>query len=201
MKKGKTNKMQLTWGSTAFDDPYQVIRAIFGFADTGFYRHFIRDILLYSTRKKRYKKEHASNIIFLLDGIVCLLSACFIISKEKKHSLLEVEEEDIIKPDFYSLRNAATDLWSDFPRSLTKAEMLDPYTVFGKVFQHYTPDKWYHLMKYFTEDACGNYSDVYEENTLLVYIQLTRLFEAAHLINVREIAHVRNWRSNTHEES
>lgn len=194
MKKQKIQKIKLTWNSLEFNNPYGVIKEIFEFAHIGFYRKFIRDVLLYTTKNKQYKKHHAGNIMFLLEGIKCLLNACFLISKEKMHSLLEVREEDIMNGNFYSLYKTETGLWADFPRSLTKPEIIDPYKAFAKIFQHNSPNKWYEIIKYLAEDACGSYSDMLEENPLEVYIQVTKLFEAAHLINVREIAHVTNWR-------
>ncbi|HEU0228425.1 MAG TPA: hypothetical protein VFQ86_11850 [Arachidicoccus soli] len=52
MKKNKTNEPVFTWGSLVFTDPYEVIQQIFDFSGVGYYRNFIKDILLYSTRKK-----------------------------------------------------------------------------------------------------------------------------------------------------
>lgn len=194
MKKDKSRKAQFNWGIITFDNPYQVIKAIFSFAGIAFYRDFIRDILLYSTSKKQYREKHAGNIIFLLEGIDCLLKACFAIHKVQQHSLLEIRAEDILNSNFYSLPKTGSRTWTDFPVALTEAEMLDPYTAFKKVFRHKGPGQWYETIKYLNEMACGSYEGTIKENILEAYLQLTRLFEAAHLIYVRELAHVRRWR-------
>ena len=194
MKKKNAGKTILTWNSMSFKDPYKVIIAIYDAADVETYRDFIRDILLYSTRTKQYRKEHGGNMRFYLDGIICLLNACFIIGKNKKHSLLELRDEDMLNSKFYSLHTLESKRWSDFPRSLTQSETLNPYKVFGKIFKHHNPDKWSDILKYLADDACSSYSDKPDENLLEVYIQLTKLFEATHLIYVREIEHIGNWR-------
>ena len=200
MKKQKKQKLKFIWRDLALSNPYKVIEEIFNYATVQYYRDFLRDVLLYSTKSKEYRKEHVGHVIFSLEGIACLLKACFVISKEKKHSLLDVTEEDILNANFYSSRNSKMDLWSDFPRSLSQAEILDPYIAFGKIFECHNPDKWHEIMKDVVNYAGSTcYHDMLEENLLEVYLQLSKLFEAAHLIHVREINHVWNWRR--HETS
>lgn len=194
-KEGKADKVIFTWGSLTFDHPYQVIEGVFDYSHMHTYRNFIKDVLLYSTHKKKYRKKDAGSILFLLEGIGCLLQACYSISKEKEHSLLEVRDDDMLNSNFYSMRNDDTDIWSDFPRSLSKSEMLDPYKSFQKVFRHNNSEKWYEIIKISVEYACGSYNEGPEENALEVHVQLSKLFEAAHLIYVRELGHVRSWRS------
>lgn len=180
-----------TCGSITFTDPYKVIKEVFSFADIGFYRNFIRDILRFSSSRKKYNKEDAGYILLLLEGLNCLLQACFIISKEKKHSHLELGEEDILNRHFYYHHEIESKIWSDFPRVLTKKELLDPYLVFGKVYAHKYPGEWYGIVKGLVEDACGSYDDVPQQNTMWIYTQLVKLFEASHLIYVRELVQER----------
>lgn len=189
-------KKAFVWGYLTFSDPYKVIKQIFSFANIDFYRDFISDILLSSSRKKPYKKGDAGQIMFIMDGIFCLLQAGFAMSKKKKRSLLDIRDADIINSNFYTLGRSETAQWTDFPRSLSKDEVLDPYRAFGKLFRHCGPDKLYNIMKQLMEDACGSYSTDSYENTFEIYVHLTKLFEAAHLIYVRELEHVRNWRLN-----
>lgn len=194
MKKKKSEKQEFTWGCLTFGDPYIVIKEIFSFAHVDFYRDFIGDILLYSSRKKVYRKKYTGDIMFILDGIFCLLQAGYVISKERKHSILDIRESDILNSSFYTLTSSGIRQWADFPRSLSKDEMLDPYSALGRLFKHYKPDKLYNAIKRLATDACGCYENELEENTLEIYVSLSKLFEAAHLIWVRELEHIRNWR-------
>lgn len=196
----KTKKQQslknvsFQWRKKRFHDPYKVITEVFDYANLGFYRKFIGDVLLYSSLKKQYKKLHTGNMLFLLEGISCLLQACSVIGKEQKQSVLDFREKDLLNRKFYSFHTTDTECWADFPRSLSVAETNNPYAVFKNVFQCKSPEEWMDAFKDLVEDACGSYADVSDENTLDMYMQLTKVLEAAHLIYIREIVYIRNWR-------
>ncbi len=196
MKRKKAHKNTLQWGNSVFTDPHKVIREIFDFAEVGFYRNFIKDILLYSTRHKKYKKEDMGNLLWLQEGVFCLLGACNAIRKTKKHSLMDIRNEDILNSRFYSNCLAESGIWSDFPRTLSESEVIDPYRTFRRIFKHRNADEWICIFKESLEEACGSYSSTYDQNTLLVYIQLSSLFEASYLIYIREIVHTNDWRIN-----
>lgn len=93
-------------------------------------------------QEKKYKKENAGNIIWIIDGIYCLLDACFALNKMDKYSLLDVRRKDILNSKFYSNRETERGNWSDFPRLLSEKEFINPYCTFKKTFKHWTPIKW-----------------------------------------------------------
>lgn len=194
MKNKKSKDQAFTWGNSVFTDPYMVIKEVFGFENLGHYRNFITDILLYSERKKAYKQKNAGSIIWLTDGMNGLLDACYAINKMKKYNPLELWDSDIVNTKFYSNRKEQNDIWEDFPRTLTQEEFIDPYLTFKKIFRRQKPGKLLKAFKELIEYACGSYRDKPEEDTFSVYFQLTRLFEAAHLIYIREMAQVVGWR-------
>jgi hypothetical protein len=194
MKDKKYKKRKFVWGALNFSDPYKVIQAIFNYANIDSYRDFIVDILLYSTVKKHYKKKDPVDIMYIIEGIYCLLQACYVISKMKECCILEVRTSDVLNAKFYSLSSTELGQWVEFPRSLSKDEFLNPYKALKQVFRHYTPDKLYDIVKYLTENACGSYCDEFEINTFEIYYLLSKLFEASHLIRVRELDHIENWR-------
>lgn len=192
----KENKITFTVGGTVFKNPYRVIPAIFSFAHIEDQRTFIKDILLYSTSSKRYQKEDFGSILLYLEHFSCLLAACFVISKQRKGSPIEVRTDDMLNSNFYSIRETTTDIWSEFPRSLTQEEFLNPYKALKQVFKSRNPEVWSSLIKDVTDYACGNYGgDFPEINSFEVYQHLCKLLEAAHLINVREIEQPYKWRS------
>ena len=96
--------------------------------------------------------------------------------------------------NFFTLATLESKQFSDFPRALNKAEMRNPYKALSKLFKQHTPEKWLAKFKYLLDDACAKNADVFYENPLEVYLALSKLFEAAHLIQVREIGHIRKWR-------
>lgn len=190
----KHQKKVFIWRNEAFTDPYKAIEAIFDFTDVFQYKRLVRDIALYSSKKKRYKKEHAGNLIWKLEAISCMLDACFTINKEKRFCPLDVLDDDIMNEKFYSRHEDKNRIWSDFPRLLSVEEFTNPYKAFKKIFNHMKPEQYYERFKELIGYACGSYNDHFSGNSMNIYFQLTKLFEAAHLIYIREVAHVRNWR-------
>lgn len=189
MKEQKVHDAKFVWGRLSMNDPYHVIREVFSYADVGFYRGFLKDVLLYSTRKKRYRKEDAGQVLFLLEGVDCMLKACFEISQNPPPGHAEPSEDERYNRNPNAEGETTVSYtWSNFPRALTQAEAQNPYRAFAKVYKHNSPYQWRRTINYLAADACGRYDDFPEENTLKVYLQLSRLFEAAYLVYTRQAA-------------
>lgn len=196
MKHQKENKMTFTLDGVTFTDPYSVIAEVFSAADIQSYRRFVTDILLYSSSKKLYQKERFGGIMYYLDRLSCLLEAGFAIRKQVKKCHLDVRNEDLLNRHFYSLSEATENAWAGFPRSLTRADFFDPYKALKKVFKVRNPDTWSFVLKEMADFACGYYWEATpDNNTLEVYLSISKLLEATHLIYVREIAQPDKWRS------
>ena len=190
----KHQKQVFIWRNETFADPYKAIEAIFDFTDVFVYKKLVRDIALYSGKKKKYKKTHAGNLIWKLEAISCMLNACFAINKEKKFCPLDILASDVMNEKFYSRYEDKSHIWSDFPRLLSAEEFINPYKALGKIFSHTNPEQYHQRFKALIGYACGSYNDHFSGNIMDIYFQLTKLFEAAHLIYIREIIYVRNWR-------
>lgn len=178
------------WSHMTFDDPYQVIASIFDHADLAHYRELIRDLSIYSCLNKVYQKENPGNLLWKVEGINCLLQACFVLSKHKKESPVKVTEADLMEQRFYATDASSVTCWNSFPRFLSQSEFRNPYLVFKDFFKLKSIEQWQADIRELIFEAyivCDEYS---EHNIIQMYIQLSKLFEAAHLIDVREITHI-----------
>lgn len=72
-------------------------------------------------------------------------------------------------------------------------EFIDPYLVFKKFFKTKEIGEWKKIMEKIFEFAITDasfFEGGLDLDALSVYFHLTKLFEAAHLIDVREVTHV-----------
>ncbi len=188
MKKAKTKPAAPIPEAQEQYDPFRIIAITFDINHLSSYRHFITDILLYSSLSRAYRKELAGELILTLDEIAAFLKACFDISKQKHQSSLIISEEDVRKRKLVTNKKGGLGYWDDFPKVLSMEEFKNPYLAFRLIFEYTTHEKLHDSFKQMMRYACSNYvSYPNEGNTLLLYQQLMKLFEAAHLINVREI--------------
>lgn len=179
---------------TLLHDAHQVIAFTFDAAGLEYYRELVTDILLYSTRNKPYKKETTGDLIWTLERIAPFLAACAEISSLKAQSPLIIYEEDVHKKQLITDKEHASGYWEHFPRMLSLEEFKNPYLAIQAVFKQTTHEHLYDSFKHMISQACN--VDYYNqtENTLLLYQQFMKLFEAAHLIDLREVIHTTGYR-------
>ena len=153
------------WYKEEITDPYQVIAEFFAAADVASHRKDIKDAI----------------------------NAAYLINKEKKKSPLSIGKDDLFNPNLFCSWHADLTAWDFFPRSLSLKEYIDPYWAFKRFFKHLSLPEWkrelhdiveYALVETSFPEACIDF------DTLPIYFHLTKLIEAAHLIDVREITHI-----------
>ena len=178
------------WYRDIITDPYQVIAEFFSFATIDFYRKRIKGMLLSIHRNKIYHKDAPGEVLFDFKMLESVINAAYLISKEKKQSPLIIGMNDLFNKNLYCGRHTNCDQWDYFPRTLSKKEYIDPYLTFKLFFKYQKLETWKQDLQTILSYALAKNSDGVELDLLSIYFHLTKLVEAAHLIDVREITHV-----------
>ncbi|HJU45406.1 MAG TPA: hypothetical protein VJ647_01420 [Chitinophagaceae bacterium] len=180
------------WYRETITDPYQVIAEAFDFSEISYYRKVIKGILLSTQTDKIYDEVSPSNLLFQFRMMESVINACYLINKENKKSPLTIGAGDYTNRNLYYGRHDRKDGWDYFPRCLSRKEFMDPYLVFKRFFKFRELQQWKMDLEEVLNRALSRSDERLEISVdiLSMYFYLTRLFEAAHLIDVREITHV-----------
>lgn len=177
------------WLYAEITDPYQVFAETFSHGDLAHFRNIIKKMLQYAEAEKIYKEEAPCDVLLNMKIILSVLMAAHAL-KDKKKGPIEVSEVDVFNKKYYCSNSRSLDPWSDFPRCLSKKEFCNPYLVFKKFFNYQALDKWMHDLEEIVDFALSRYRGELGLDMLAIYLHLTKLIEAAHLINVREVIHI-----------
>jgi hypothetical protein len=181
------------WYKNEITDPYQTITELFTAADLAYYRRTIKGALNAACSDKVWNKTSPGDLLWFLERLESGINAAYLINKEKKKSPLSIGKEDVFNPNLYCSWHADQGEWDFFPRSLSLKEYIDPYLVFKRFFKYLTLAEWKEELHELMEFALGktSFSEACVDfDTLQIYFHLTKLVEAAHLIDVREITHI-----------
>ncbi len=177
------------WAGTAVTDPYQVLAEIF--SASGFYslKQTVRRVIESAMSKGIYDDRSPADVVLCMRWVVSLIKASHIL-KDVKRSKIEVEEKDLLNPAFFACNRMFQDAWMDFPRYLSKKEFCNPYPVFRRFFAFVPLEIWLDYWTGAIDRALCPERSTYPLSELKICTQLLKLIEAAHLIDVREVAHV-----------
>jgi hypothetical protein len=181
------------WHKNEITDPYQTIAEFFTAADLVYYRKTIKDALNAACSDKVWNKTSPGDLLWFFERLESVINAAYLINKDKKKSPLSIGKEDVFNPNLYCSWHADQAEWDFFPRSLSLKEYIDPYLAFKKFFNYLTLPEWKDELHDLMEFALGktSFSEACVDfDTLTIYFHLTKLVEAAHLIDVREITHI-----------
>lgn len=178
------------WYKEIITDPYQVIAELFTFADITFYRKMIKGVLSFTNRGKIYRKDSPGDLLFEFKMLESAINAAYVISKEKKESPIIVEDYSLLNKNLYCGQHVGSSEWDFFPRTLSVKEYKNPYLAFRNFFKYQKLDKWKEDLQEVLNYSLSKYTDGLELELLAIYFHLTKLIEAAHLIDVREIVHI-----------
>lgn len=179
-----------SWLYDVITDPYQVFAEAFSTADIGFLRRFIKDILPYAEANKIYREKSPCDVLLFMRVIRSLIKAGDTL-KEIKKSALMVPEGDALNKKYYRSHYRSGNEWEEFPRFLSVKEFCNPYKVFGKFFKYQDVNKWLYELKEIVDAALSKNNGQLGLEMISLYSHLVKLTEAAHLINVREVTHIR----------
>ena len=178
------------WAYTIVTDPYQVFAECFIFADIGSLRKTIRQVLCSVDRKKVHNKDEPASVLDLFNAVTSVMLAAWELYRQKKTSALKIEPGQFTDKRLYARPGTNCAEWDYLPKNLSAREYQNPYKVFSRFFKHGDAAQWQHHIKEVLSYALSSCTNDCELDLLKLYLQLTRLMEAAHLIDVREVLHI-----------
>jgi hypothetical protein len=178
------------WEYRIIKDPYQVFAECFSFADISSFRKAIKQILLFSSISKVYDKEAPAALLAKFKVVISVILAAHKINQDKKCSPLQLTLEQFADKRLYARPHSPCPEWEYLPRMLTTKEYENPYKVFRKFFKYQSVEQWCEDIALVLDYALAGYNETCDLNLLQLYFHLTKLMEAAHIIDVREITHI-----------
>jgi hypothetical protein len=181
------------WYKEEISDPYQVIAEFFSAADLNSNRKIIKDLLFAANSEKIYNKDAPGDLLFHMKLFESLINAAYLINQEKKKSPLEIQNYEMFNPNLYRGWDKDSTDWDFLPRTLSLKEYKNPYVVFKRFFKFMDLPSWKKDLQEILDYALVKDS-LFEAgvfiNCLSIYLYLTKLIEAAHVIDARETYHI-----------
>ncbi|MBO9617711.1 MAG: hypothetical protein J7539_01640 [Niabella sp.] len=192
MKKHKNKDpfQTLGWCYTTVTDPRQVFAECFNYADIYSYRTTILQVLFAAASLKVYNKQDPASVLNKFKVIGSVLLAARRLTQQKETSALKIDWDQFTDKRLYARPRSLCPEWEYLPKTLTPAEYRNPYLVFHRFFNYQKPEQWRQDMDTIVEYALASHTDGCDLDLLRIYFHLTKLMEAAHLIDVREVTHV-----------
>ncbi len=179
-----------SWAMDTITSPRQVIAHCFNVEDISGFRCSVRQVLLSAASSKIHRKSDPSTVWRQFKIITSVLMAANELHPPEKQEELQIRDEQFLDSRLYAKPYSACPEWDYLPRMLNASEYKNPYLVFKRFFKDYNVGQWKAAINEVLDYAFARYADPCDLNLLLIYLQLTKLMEAAHLIDVREITHV-----------
>jgi len=181
------------WYKDEITDPNQIIAEFFSAAGLADNRKIIRNLLFAANSTKMYNKDTPEDLLFHMRLFESLINAAYLINQEKRKSPLEIPNYDLFNPNLFRGWGRDTSDWDFIPHSLSLKEYTNPYVAFKRFFKFKELAKWKSDLQEILNYALGK-DTLFEAgiyiDCLSIYLHLTKLIEAAHLIDVREIYHI-----------
>ena len=161
-------------------DPRQIIRDFFIYSDLAFYRKTIRQVVRVASSHRIWTKSEPGELVDEFKLLESVINAAYILNKKGKREFPKVAPV------------AGAESRQDFiPRFLTGKEYGNPYRVFRRFFAFRSLAGWKEVMQALL-DHCIRSSSIMEEehkevDIIGLYVYLTKLVEAAYLIELRGI--------------
>lgn len=177
------------WLYDVVTDPYQVFAEAFSSASPASFRRFIINVLHFSETNEIFLEKSPCDTLFFMKIIRSVIKAADRL-KDIKQSDIMVAEGDLFNKKYFSSHFESLDQWEEFPRFLSVREFCNPYKVFRKFFGYQDAEKWQYDLKEIIDTALSQCKGELHLEVISVYSHLSKLMEAAHLINVREVVHI-----------
>lgn len=181
------------WYKDEITDPNQIIAEFFSAADLAATRKIIQNLLLAANSTKMYNKDAPGDLLFHMRLFESLINAAYLINQEKRKSPLEISNYELFNPNLFRGWGRDTSDWDFIPHSLSLKEYTNLYVAFKRFFKFKELVKWKSDLQEILNYALGK-DTLFEAgiyiDCLSIYLHLTKLIEAAHLIDVREIYHI-----------
>jgi len=187
------------WYKEEITDPYEVIGEFFHDSDLATHREMTAEMLLAASSERVYDKTTPSDVLLQFKFMESVINAAYLINKEEKESPLKIKKSDVFNPNLYCSWHRDLTEWDFFPRMLSLEEYVNPYLVFKRFFKYMELPEWKEVLQEILDYALASdsiYETVVKIDTLSIYFHLSKLIEAAHLIDVREINQTKGYIKN-----
>jgi hypothetical protein len=180
------------WFKEKITDPYQIIAAFFDAADIVHHRKIIKNILQVACSDRCWEKQEPGHLLYEFSLLESVINAAWVLDQEKKIDPLFINPEDVFNPNLFMGWHGKLTKWDFLPRSLSYKEFANPYRVFKRFFRFQDITNWKEQLQLLMDYSLRsmNLLELEDIRPLSLYFQLTKLVEAAHLIDVREVNHV-----------
>lgn len=175
------------WMYECVTDPYRVLSALFAEAHVHEFTKLVKKLVHYASVPGIYKSQPTGDVLLYTKMINSLIKATNAL-RHKGCSPAIINRDDLFNKKYYCSHYVTADAWREFPRHLSEKEYCNPYMVFKKFFNCQPLADWVQCWELAVRGAFCNdgvYESVVPEKACSY---LTKLVEAAHLINVREVA-------------
>jgi hypothetical protein len=199
MKAAKDYLQTSLWYKEKITDPYQVIAEFFCSAGLTAYKKCIKDALKAASGNHIWRKYNPGDLLYDFKMLESIINAAYLINKENKTAPLIIKKESSFNPNLFCGWHVDSTQWDYFPRALSFKEYVNPYLTFKRFFKYLPLPKWKQELQDLLEFALVETSlreAGIEKDMLSIYFHLTKLVEAAHLIDVRETTHIGGYLKN-----
>ena len=167
------------WYKERITDPRQIISDFFIYSELEFYRKTIRQVVRVASSKRIWTKSEPGELVDEFKWLESVINAAYILNKKGKREFPKVAPV------------AVTDIRQNFtPRFLTVKEYGNPYRVFKRFFRYRSIGSWKQELQGLLDHCIRSTSIMEEEDKEVdiigLYVYLTKLVEAAYLIEMRE---------------
>jgi hypothetical protein len=166
------------WYKERIVDPRQIIRDFFIYSDLAFYRKTIKQVIRVASSNRIWTKSEPGELVDEFKWLESVINAAYILNKKGKREFPKVAPV------------IGSESRRDFiPRFLTAKEYGNPYLVFRRFFAFRSLASWKQELQALL-DHCIRSTSIREEDKEVdiigLYVYLTKLVEAAYLIELRE---------------
>ena len=187
------------WYKEEITDPYEVFNEFFHDSDLPTHREMTADMLMAAASERVYDKTTPSDVLLQFKFTESVINAAYLINKEEKESRLKIGKSDVFNPNLYCSWHKDLTEWDFFPRELSLKEYINPYLVFKRFFVYKELPEWKEVLQEILDYTLANdsiYETLMRIDTLSIYFHLSKLIEAAHLIDVRETNQTKGYIKN-----
>ncbi len=184
MKPGTHYANTSIWYREVITDPYAVMDAFFSAGSLAWHKQCITTALEAASSSKIYSRHNPGDLLYEFGLIESLINATWLISNEKNKKARPAKKSAAASRQQQHNKEEAH--WNNHPRLLSLQEFAAPHLVFRQFFKAADLNDWKQQLQLLADHALVNHSLFeagIEVNMLSLYFHLTKLVEAAHLIN------------------
>jgi len=181
------------WYKEEIHDPYQTIAEFFSAADVVSHKKTIKAAIGAALSDHICNKKNPGDLLYYFKLLESVVNAAYLLNQEKKKSPLRIGKDNAFNPNLFCGWHAGMTEWDYFPRMLSFKEYNDPYVVFKRFFKFLSLAEWkreFNDKLEYVLVTTSFWDAGIVANSLSIFIHLTKLIEAVHLIDVREINHI-----------